>query len=203
MKIKKLLSRILIIGAIAIVLFVIGRGLYYSPSKELTQEVESPGLAAGAALNSVAAGELPSRLSIPKIEVDAYVEHLGVTETGNMAAPDSFRNVSWYKYGTVPGYKGSAVMAGHDNGIYVPGVFRRLNEVEIGDDVYVVAGDGERLHFRVTDIETYPYDEAPLKRIFNSSDSNHLNLITCTGEWLPDLKMSNQRLVVYTELVPS
>ena len=200
---KNSLGKILIASAALLVLFVIGRGIYYSPSKELTQEIETPELADGTPIDSTPEEKLPTRLSIPKLEVDAYVERLGITATGNMASPNGFSNVSWYKYGTIPGATGSAVMAGHDNGIYVPGVFRRLNEMRIGDDVYVVSENGKQLHFRVTDIEVYPYDEAPLERIFNTTDKSRLNLITCTGEWLPNLKMSDQRLVVYTELVES
>lgn len=209
--VKNTLGKVLLASSLLVVLFVLGQGIYYSPTKEATQEIQLSPREEDRILGSIVANTekpavttidaKPSRLLIPKIEVDAEVEHLGITANGNMAAPDGFDNVSWYKYGPVPGSKGSAVMAGHDNGKYVPGVFRNLHEVEVGDDVYVVQNDGERLHFRVVEKSIYPYEQAPLERIFATNDKTRLNLITCTGEWLPELKMSDSRLVIYTELV--
>lgn len=171
-----------------------------------TVKLEEAGLAVVAQAEfaegaTLAVINLPTKLSIPGIGVNAAVEHLGVTKSGNMAAPAGFANVSWYKYGTVPGETGSAVMAGHDNGIYVRGVFRRLGDLKAGDNVYVTKENGEKLHFRVIEKTIYPYDKAPLQKIFNRKDGAYLNLITCTGEWNEAIGSSDHRIVVYTELV--
>ena len=144
---------------------------------------------------------LPEILSIPGLGINAPVQHLGITESGNMAAPANFTDVSWYKYGTIPGATGSAVMAGHDNGIYVRGVFLRLNELKVGDDVYVTNEKGKKLHFKVIETTVYPYDKAPLEKIFNRSDGVYLNLITCTGTYVKAIGSSDHRIVVYTKLV--
>ena len=145
---------------------------------------------------------MPVKLLIPKLEIDTDVQHVGVTKSGNMAAPNNFVDVGWWKYGTIPGEKGSAVMAGHeDNALSLDGVFKRLGDLEKGDDVYVVDKSGEKKHFRVIDTEIYPYNDAPLDKIFHTDDSSYLVLITCAGDWIPEAKTNDKRLVVYAELV--
>lgn len=198
--------KLVILGALLIAVFAVGRGFFYFDN----QAVEDPSLFAvengkvlGTQSGDVTPEQLPSRLLIPKLEVDSHVQRLGVTATGNMAAPDNFTDVSWYKYGTVPGFKGSAVMSGHeDNAIDLPGVFYDLHKLEIGDDVYVVREDGERLHYKVIDEQIYRFDDPePLPGIFNKTDGTYLNLITCAGDWLESAKTNDRRLVIYAELV--
>ena len=95
-----------------------------------------------------------------------------------------------------------AVIAGHvDNGLALPGVFKHLDELKIGDDVYVERKDGTELHFKVTVIQKYPYRNVPLKTLFSRRDLPRLNLITCGGTWVPGERSYDERLVVYSELV--
>ena len=158
-----------------------------------TEEVEA---------REVLPGDHPARLRIPALGIDAHVQEVGVNALGNMAAPNNFTDVGWYKYGTPPGFVGSAVIAGHvDNGLALPGVFKHLDELKIGDDVYVERKDGTELHFKVTEIQKYPYRNVPLKTLFSRRDLPRLNLITCGGTWVPGERSYDERLVVYTELV--
>jgi LPXTG-site transpeptidase (sortase) family protein len=195
---KKLISIILlIVGVLA--LAVVGARVFYSPTNE------DLGLVPTSTPEQVATSEaLPDTLVIPKLGISADVQHLGVTKTGLMAAPSNFTDVSWYKFGTVPGFTGSAVMAGHeDNAISLDGVFKHLEDLVEGDDVYVVRADGKRLHFRVVRKEIQPYNLSgpELEKIFNNRSGKYLNLITCTGDWLPSAKTNDKRLIVFTELV--
>lgn len=144
----------------------------------------------------------PQRFSIPKLSVDTEVQSVGIKDNGNMANPTNFTDVGWFKLGVAPGYIGSSVVAGHvDNGLGRPGVFYDLHKLKIGDSVYVEREDGVKLQFKVTNIASYPYDDAPLKDIFARSDKARLNLITCIGDWIKEEKNYTERLVVYTELV--
>ena len=139
---------------------------------------------------------LPARLSIPSIGVDAKVQHVGINKKGNMATPTNFTDVGWYRYGTLPGRQGSAVIAGHvDNGFAMPGVFKNLNDVKKGDDIYLEAANGDMLHYVVTGFSTYDYD-AEAKEVFGQNDDRYLKLITCTGEWMPQHRTHDKRLVV-------
>ena len=137
------------------------------------------------------------------MDIDADVQHVGVKADGSMGTPSNFTDVAWYKYGTIPGQRGSAVIDGHvDNGLSLPGVFKRLGELEIGDDVYVEQKNGSKMRFVVVDIKHFPYDEAPRELIFGRSDAVRLNLVTCEGDWIRQQKTYSERLVVFTELAP-
>lgn len=197
---SKPLAKILIVGGIIIALLVLWRGLYYVPN----DEVDSGLQVASSTQNSLIEVSLPERLIIPKLGIDADIQHVGITKSGNMAAPNNFKDVSWYKFGTVPGARGSAVISGHeDNAISTPAIFYDLHKLVVGDEVIVTIESGERLHFKVTKTEIQPYNlSGPiLDKIFNANDSHRLNLITCTGDWLPEAKTNDKRLIVYTELM--
>jgi sortase (surface protein transpeptidase) len=139
----------------------------------------------------------PSRLIIPSIRLDTSVQEVGITSNGEMDVPDGrSKNVGWYRYGTIPGDTGSAVMDAH-----VYAAFAKLRYVKVGDDIYVMNAKGEKLHFRVTDSRVYGLDELPLQQIFNDTDGRHLNFITCARKFIPSLNTYSHRLVVYTELI--
>lgn len=194
------------IGIFLLFLAIFGGGVFLARSFSQAPGSDDTGLSAASStedrLPPRSVEELPERLVIPKLDIDAEIIHVGVNSRGEMATPSNFTDVSWYKYGPIPGNVGSAVMAGHeDNAVSLDGVFKRLHELEIGDDVYVVHADGSRTHFQVVDEQIYPYDKGPLEKIFNSDDAARLNLITCAGEWLTSAKTNDKRLVIYTKLM--
>ena len=146
---------------------------------------------------------LPARLIIPSIGVDAAVQDVGVNKQGNMRAPSDFTDVAWYEYGTVPGERGSAVIAGHfDNGLGLAGVFKKLGMLRVGDDIYVETASSTRLHFLVEATSSYPYQGVPADLLFTRADTVRLNLITCDGAFLPVSRTYDRRLVVYATRAP-
>jgi len=181
--------------AAGLFLMTLVRAVWYSPDTEiqLPDDVSLGEL--------VPPGEYADRLQIPKLNIDANVQDVGINAQGNMANPNNFTDVGWYKYGTVPGRRGSAVMAGHvDNALSLDGVFKRLGDLETGDEVFVIRNDGQRLRFIVEEIEIYDYKNAPVEKIFEQDDARRLTLITCEGTWLRDEQSYDKRLVVYTRL---
>jgi LPXTG-site transpeptidase (sortase) family protein len=139
----------------------------------------------------------PARLIVPALGVDTAVEHVGITAKGNMGTPKNFENVAWYKYGAVPGEEGSAVIVGHVvDRLFLPSVFNHLDTLKKRDDIYVIQEDGQRVHFIVTAVETFDYEDIPLETIFNQKGAARLRLITCTGDWVQNEKTYNQRVVV-------
>ena len=183
--------------AIAIFLWTFLHALFYAPDSEAS--VPTWAMIAIAPTSSK-----PVRLQIPSLHIDANVQDLGLNAMGNVQAPDNFTDVGWYKYGTVPGYVGSAVIDGHvDNGLALSGVFKHLGDIKVGDQVYIITRGGAKLHFVVTDIAQYPYNNAPINLIFGRNDSTRLNLITCTGTWVAGDKTYSERLVVFTKLSTS
>ncbi len=185
----------LVIAAALVFLYTLYNSVYYS--------AQTTGPAPITAIETpVATSSLPSRLIVPALSINASVQDLGVNSIGDMQAPDNFVDVGWYKYGTVPGYQGSAVIDGHvDNGLGLAGVFINLNKVQVGDHVYVKTNGGTMLEFVVADVQVYPYQGVPANELFSLDDAARLNLITCDGTWVNGQDTYNQRLVVYTTYV--
>jgi sortase (surface protein transpeptidase) len=164
--------------------------------------VEAPAEAVSVSLNLSREDLVPERLKISKIGVDANVQQVGLTAKGNMGVPTNFTDAGWYKYGVAPGEIGSAVMAGHvDNALGLDGVFKHLSDLRPGDEITVSSVSGKELTFKVTRVESYPYDQVPAEGIFNDGSGAHLNLITCDGNWVQPAKNYDRRLVVYSDLV--
>jgi LPXTG-site transpeptidase (sortase) family protein len=145
-----------------------------------------------------------ARLIVPSLHIEAPIEAVGVLPDGSMAVPthNQWDGVGWYAYGPVPGEKGSAVIDGHlDRPGGAPAVFWRLHELHTGDSVMVKMQGEKTLHFRVTMLQTYEPQQAPLATIFGKDSGSYLNLITCAGQWVPAQHQTTHRLVVYTTLV--
>lgn len=141
----------------------------------------------------------PMRLKIPKINVDAVIENVGITSNGAMETPYNTANVGWFNLGPRPGDTGSAVIAGHfdkeDGGA---GVFANLYKLKAGDKLYVEDSKGTVLAFVVR--ESRNYDPGYAEEVFTQSQSAHLNLITCYGVWDEARKSYSKRLVVFADL---
>ncbi|OGI82940.1 hypothetical protein A3I95_03005 [Candidatus Nomurabacteria bacterium RIFCSPLOWO2_02_FULL_44_12] len=180
-------------------MFYFGRTVYravsYAPTDEvaLPNDVKKTFSPEEKKINPVL---YPQYLRIPSIGVKAKVQKVGITKLGNMSTPNNYTDVGWFKYGTLPGEVGSAVISGHvDNGLGMPAVFADLKDVKVGSDVYIDQASGDTLHFVVRDIKTYDY-KAPTEEIFNQNDAPLLKLITCTGSWISEYRTHNQRLVI-------
>lgn len=147
-------------------------------------------------------GMVPVRIKIPRLGIDAFVEESGVGENGHMQVPSNYENTGWYKHGFRPGEEGNAVIAGHlDNSLGLAGVFYSLAELEAGDLIEVEDQNGDSLTFVVRDKELYDYLDAPMERIFGPASAAQLNLITCDGAWVDEVRSYDKRLVVFTELI--
>lgn len=142
----------------------------------------------------------PHRVRIPRLGIDAMVEQVGLDSDGAMDVPKSYETVGWYKLGPRPGMRGNAVIAGHLDSKTGPAVFWRLRELRPGDSILVIGADGVEHRFTVRVMENYPYNNAPLERIFGSTDQISLNLITCGGIFDRGSQNYDKRLVVYTTL---
>jgi LPXTG-site transpeptidase (sortase) family protein len=149
--------------------------------------------------SNVAIG-LPTRLMIPRINLDASIEHVGLTTSGEMNTPKDPDNTAWYKSGPRPGDNGSSVIDGHFglvNG--KPAVFDNIYKLREGDKLYVQDEKGVMIAFVVRKLQTYSHND-DAKDVFISSDGKaHLNLITCSGTWDKASRNYSNRIVVFTE----
>lgn len=194
----------LIIAAVAIAGVTLTNALVYDASDD--PEIEVPQTAVIEDLGPATPQEYPDRIRIPAIALAAKVEHVGIAKSGRMAVPRAYANAGWFKHGTVPGRVGSAVIAGHvDNGFGLAAAFKKLKELEPGDEIFIRRADGTELRFAVESVKSYPLQNVP-KDIFTKNGSARLTLITCDGELI---KTTNQgltydrRLIVSGTLAPS
>lgn len=145
---------------------------------------------------------LPVQLRIPAIGVDAYIEHVGLTEDLAMDVPSKWENVAWYKRGYRPGEAGHAVIAGHlDTVSGAPAVFWDLEALNPGDDLYVRGLDGVERRFVVDYHTRYAHDEAPVQEIFGPANEPRLALITCNGVWDRANRNYSDRVVLYATAI--
>ncbi len=197
-KLKIAALTFLVIGAAIFILTLI-KGLLYVPEREMSLKFAEAGV-----FDQKDQNNFPERIIIPKIDLDAHIEQVGLTFKGNMGTPKNFLSTGWYKYGTIPGSLGSAVIDGHvSDGFNLPGVFSDLHELQVGDDIYVRTNSDRMLHFVVVDVKSYPYKEVPREELFNKADAPRLNLVTCEGDWLGEEETAEKRLIVYSRLVGS
>ena len=145
-------------------------------------------------------GELPTRLKIPSIGVDAPIEYVGLTPDGAMDMPKSELNVGWFNLGQRPGENGSAVIAGHFGMVNKrPQVFNDLHKLRKDDKIYIEDGTGENINFVVREIQRYGKDEDSSDAFGFGDGKAHLNIITCVGVWNKAEKTFSERLVVFTD----
>lgn len=144
---------------------------------------------------------VPTKLIVPSLSIDASVEQVGVKDNGQMANPSGFTTVGWYKHGAKAGEEGNAVIAGHvNNGLGLSGVFARLNEVAIGQEIIVRGEGGKELRYTIVQKSQFMTQGAPLDDIFRIVGPSGLVLITCEGDWDPSSRSYDRRLVVTARL---
>lgn len=142
----------------------------------------------------------PVRLIIPSINVDAAIEYVGVTSEGIMGVSMNISDVAWFGLGPKPGETGSAVIAGHFDGINGEDtVFTNLNKLKKGDELFVENDKGEVIAFVVQGSGIY--DPGYADDVFSRNDGSYLNLITCDGVWDGSKKSFSKRLVVFADIV--
>ncbi len=144
--------------------------------------------------------QIPARIIIPRIKVDAVVEAVGVTSEGAMDASKRRDVVSWFQLGARPGESGSSVMAGH-YGLRnkVGSVFDNLHALRVGDVIIVEGASGSAVTFSVKESRRYSAND-DAESVFGIHDGiARLNLITCEGAWDEGAQQYTKRLVVFTE----
>lgn len=142
--------------------------------------------------------EKSAHLIIPKINVNAPIEQVGLTADNSLEVPKVQTNVGWFLGSPIPGLEGSSIIDGHFS--LVDGsnaVFANLFRLNIGDTFSVENTPNPSVYFIVQKIKIFPYKNSA-EEVFNSPDNLvRLNLITCEGVWNAAQKSYSGRLVVF------
>ncbi|WCO66871.1 class F sortase [Iamia majanohamensis] len=142
------------------------------------------------------AGE-PGRVVIDRIGVDAEVIDLGLDDEGALEVPTDFSQTGWWTGGARPGEDGPAVIVGHVDSVDGPAVFFRLEELEPGDEVTVVADDGTPTTFVVERSRQVAKDEFPTEEVYGATDDAELRLVTCDGDFDRSTGHYDDNLIVF------
>lgn len=131
-----------------------------------------------------------ARFLIPKYDVDAVVENIGIDSSNRLQVPDQPLNVGWYGIYQKPGWGYNAVFSAHVD--YYPdirGPFYNLADMEIGDEIIVVMDNGLEYKYRVISNVRYTVDDIPtgdlIKAPDRPRDKEWITLITCGGTFVP------------------
>jgi LPXTG-site transpeptidase (sortase) family protein len=148
----------------------------------------------------------PTRLIIPKLNIDAGFQYNGLNSDNTLEVPSNIYDVGWFTGSARPGEKGVAIVTGHVAQIRAsvvtkPGVFSSLYELSVGDTLSVTKDNGATVTFVVRAIRDYD-PTADATDVFTATDGGaHMNLITCEGTWNQAQLSYTQRLVVFTDAV--
>ncbi|MFD4623004.1 class F sortase [Streptomyces sp. NPDC058475] len=145
----------------------------------------------------------PTRLLIPKIDVDAPFTALAIGSSGRLQPPPAGDTnlVGWYAKGVSPGEAGTAIIAGHVDTATSAAVFAGLSDLEKGDKFKVKRADGRTATFVVDSAETFEKDDFPDKRVYADTPNAQVRLITCAGDYDHSAKDYTENLVVFAHLV--
>lgn len=125
----------------------------------------------------------PVRLRIPEIDVDTPMTSLGLTARGALDVPpaDDRNLAGWYRNGTPPGAKGTAIVAGHVDNARGPAVFYALGALKKGNRIEVDRRDGRTAVFTIDAVEVYENEDFPDTKVYGEAGRAELRVITCGG----------------------
>ncbi len=135
----------------------------------------------------------PIRLLISSADIDSLVVETGFKD-GEWPVP---KFVVGHLQGTAnPGEKGNMAMAGHVSSINSGNVFAKLDQVKVGDDIYVFTKAGQFL-YRTSEVKIVANNDIS---VLDATPDPTLTLITCTGTWNPIARDYTQRLIVKAKI---
>jgi sortase (surface protein transpeptidase) len=145
----------------------------------------------------------PKRVIIPSIDVNALIQNVGIDQNSQIAVPNNVHIAGWFVESVLPAEKGLSIIDGHVNGVNIDeGVFKRLGELQKGQEVIIAFGDDSEKKFRVFDVvETGA--EASASILFSQIPSieRQLNLITCSGNYDTAARSYINRTIAILEAV--
>ena len=140
------------------------------PSKNATTRAHSP---------------LPASVSIPAIDVQSELITVGLKPDGSLEVPQpgpDYDKAAWFEGSPRPGDVGPATIEGHvDSAKNGPSVFYKLGTLEVGDQIVVTRKDGSVATFVVYQVDAYPKDDFPTRKVYGNTAGHELRLITCGG----------------------
>lgn len=167
------------------------------PGAALSPLAQQLGPRQSAVVEVVAPRPRPVGLQMQSIDVARFpVRAVGLEPDGQMEIPDE-TEIGWYQYGATAGQPGATVLAAHVSWNRTSGPFAQLGRVEPGERIEVTLDDGSIRHYEVTERAVYGKLELPRERLWRTTGDETLVLITCGGDYNPDIRRYRENIVVY------
>lgn len=144
---------------------------------------------------------LPRYLKIPKLNVSARVLQVGLNASGAIGTPNNVFDTAWYTGSAKPGQPGATLIDGHISSWTTHGVFYNLGQLNPGDTLQIVRGDGAVITYQVVRTQIYNVNNVDMKAVLSPVTTGQpgLNLISCTGQWQKSTNEFNERIVVFAQ----
>ena len=164
---------------------------------ELSPLAEKLGPRFSAVIEPRAPRPRPTGLQIDTVDVARFpVRAIGLEPDGQLEIPDE-TEIGWYRYGATAGQPGATVLAAHVSWNRTAGPFARLGTVEPGARIAVTLDDGSMRRYEVVERAIYGKLELPRERLWRNTGPEELVLITCGGDYNPEIRRYRQNIVVY------
>jgi len=139
----------------------------------------------------------PIGLSTSVFDVQGVqIRAVGIEPDGQLEIPDE-TEIGWFQYGSTAGQPGATVLAAHVSWNGTTGPFFHLDMLEPGSSVDVTLDDGTTQSYVVIERTMYEKDQLPSERIWRNTGPETLVLITCGGDFNPEIRRFQQNIVVY------
>lgn len=142
----------------------------------------------------------PVRVEIPSIRASSTLAPLVLDAKGALEVPKTAEQAGWYADGVTPGDPGPGIIVGHIDYAGDPGVFQRLDELEVGDEVYVATADATVLRFVVYRTQQVSKAAFPWREVAADTEGPELRIISCTGKYRPEVRSYSDNLIVFARI---
>lgn len=175
----------------------------------LTAAVASCATPTDTPIGAPPADTTPVGVDIPAIGASSSLQPVGLEHNGEMQVPDvdTPLQAAWFQHsphpgqvGDYPNHPGSTVVIGHVDGGGQPGIFKRLTELEPGDEVLLYTAGGQRMRFVVTEQLIADKADFPSEKVYGAVSKPSLRLITCTGLFVGGDLGYRDNAIVFAEL---
>ncbi|MGI8312381.1 class F sortase [Saccharopolyspora hattusasensis] len=149
------------------------------------------------ALEPVSLSEVPQRMRLSAMGVDAPVQPVLPGPDRQLSVPESPDVVGWWSAGAAPGSRtGTVVLAGHvDTHSAGPGALFRVAELQPGDRLEVTSAHSTT-RYRIAAVRSYPKASLPAD-LFDRTGNPRLALITCGGLFDDSTRQYEDNIVAY------